>query len=349
MNLPSPAPRSAEWYALVVEPVLDAERPIIDTHHHFWEPDESPNGPYRLAELWADTGSGHYVERTVFLECHAQYRTEGPEHLRAVGETEYVARLATESRAAAHQVGDGTAPAVVSAIIGNADMRLGDSAALLETLDAHEVAGKGLFRGIRHAVAHDPHPEGGAAAAGEDPRLLLDDSFQAGGRLLGRRGLLYESWQFHTQLGDVLALAQAAPETTIIVDHLGGVLQRGWFRDRQDEVWTNWSRDTAALARLPNVHMKLGGLVQPSVGFDRRTAPRPLTSDELVAAHERFYQHAIDCFGATRCMFESNFPVDKASIGYRSLWNAFKKMTATLSPDDLHALFYGTAERVYRI
>ena len=205
-----PQPGSAAWYAQVEEPVIAAEQPLVDPHHHFWLPEhDSAWGSYELDDLWADTGSGHRVVKTVFIECHAHYRTTGPERLRPVGETEWVAGIAGESAA-------GTAgQAVVGGIVSFADLRLGER--LGEVLDAHEEAGAGLFRGIRHAGARHPQPDASYStpAVGAPAGLFLDSAFQEGVRLLGRRGYTYESWHYHTQQRDYRELALAAPDTTI--------------------------------------------------------------------------------------------------------------------------------------
>ena len=341
---PTPPPGSAAWYAQVEEPVVDPEQPLIDPHHHFWLPEHgSPWGSYGLDDLWADTGSGHRVVRTVFIECHAHYRTAGPEHLRPVGETEWVAGIAKASAA-----GVAAGRAAVGGIVSFADLRLG--AQLEGVLDAHEAAGAGLFRGIRHAGARHPAPEVAFRTPGTAPAdLFRDPAFRDGVRLLGRRGYTYESWHYHTQLRDYRELALAAPDTTIILDHLGYPLGTGPFQGRREEVFPTWQRDLAALAACPNVYCKLGGLAQPDNGFALHTARRPPTSDELISLQGRYYRHAIDCFGPARCMFESNFPVDKVSISYRVLWNAFKKLVAEFSAAERHAMLYGTAARVYRL
>jgi predicted TIM-barrel fold metal-dependent hydrolase len=94
---------------------------------------------------------------------------------------------------------------------------------------------------------------------------------------------------------------------------------------------------------------KLGGLAMPDNGFGWDKRGVQASSDELLAAQRHYYLHMLDCFGPERCMFESNFPVDKPSIAYRSLWNAFKKLTQAFSETEKDALFYGTAQRVYRL
>ena len=110
-----------------------------------------------------------------------------------------------------------------------------------------------------------------------------------------------------------------------ILDHFGTPLGYGAsFRGRGDAIFEGWKQHIAALAQCPNVVARLGGLAQPDNGFGWHEAARPPTSDELVAAHQRYYLHTIECFGVDRCMFESNLPVDRLSVSYPVLRNAFK-------------------------
>ena len=336
-----PIPGTDAWYAQVVEEIIEPERLIIDPHHHLWFAWGRGFSDYLLEDLWGDTESGHKIEKTVFIECHARYRGTGPDHLKPVGETEFVADIAAQSAAA-----DST-KAIIAGIISHADLTLGDT--LGEVLEAHEVAGKGLFRGIRHAGAYHPHPEEALIPGMYAPGLFLDKALQAGVRLLGQRGYTYESWHYHFQLRDFYALAKATPETTIILNHFGIPLGTKSYRNQREAIFQQWQGDIARLAECPNVFAKLGGLAMPDNGFGWHEAAKPATSDELVAAQKRYYLHTIESFGVDRCMFESNFPVDKLSISYAVLWNAFKKMVADFSEDEKHALFYGTAEKVYRL
>ncbi|MFC1532745.1 amidohydrolase family protein [Thermodesulfobacteriota bacterium] len=333
-----PNPGTEAWYAQVLEDIIEPGRPIVDPHHHLFS---RKNRSYLLENLWNDTESGHKIEKTVFIECHTSYRETGPDHLKPVGETEFVADIATQSAAA-----DST-KAVISGIISYANLTLGD--ALDEVLEAHEAAGEGLFRGIRHAGAHHPNPEEASIPGRYAPGLFLEEDFQAGVQRLGRRGYTYESWHYHTQLRDFYALAKAAPETTIILDHFGTPLGTKSFKNQREAIFQKWQDDIATLAKCPNVYAKLGGLAMPDNGFGWHEAAKPATSDELVAAQKRYYLHTIECFGVNRCMFESNFPVDKVSISYAVLWNAFKKMVADFSEGEKQALFYGTAAKVYRL
>ena len=333
-----PEPQTAEWLGSVTEEIIEPDRPIIDPHHHLWQ---TPTmwGTYELEDLWADTGSGHNVEKTVFLDCRSSYRQEGPERFRPIGETEYVAAVAEQS---ARQEGRAT----IAAIVSHADMLLGE--AVEEVLEAHEQAGRGLFRGIRHAGPHDTTGTLGNPGRGR-PCPYSNGDFRAGVSILGRLGYTYDTWHFHHQNRDFLVLARAVPGTTMVLDHFGTPLGVGVYAGRQEEIFEQWKVDIAAIAECANVVAKLGGLAMPDNGFGWDKAERPPTSDEFVAAQRRYYLHTIECFGPERCMFESNFPVDKLSISYHVLWNGLKKIASGFSEDEKQAMFYGTAERVYRL
>ena len=332
-------PRTDEWRSLVVEDIVEPERRIIDPHHHLWAR-VSFWGKYELPDLWKDTGSGHNVVKTVFIDCRSNYREDGPEHLRPIGETEYVAGVAEESEKNPNQ-------ATIAAIISHADMTRGASVA--EVLEAHEQAGKGRFRGIRHAGPHDTTGTLTNAGSGR-PCPYTREDFQLGVRTLGEMGYTYDTWHFFMQNQEYLQLAQSAPGTTMILDHFGTPLGVGAYANRQEEIFEQWSKDMAEIASsCPNVVAKLGGLAMPDNGFGWDKRETPPTSDEFAEAQKRYYLHTIECFGPDRCMFESNFPVDKLSISYQVLWNGLKKIVADFSEEEKDAMFYGTAARVYRI
>jgi predicted TIM-barrel fold metal-dependent hydrolase len=321
------------------EEVLEPDLRIVDPHHHLWTHD--PPGAYRIPELWADTGSGHRIEQTVFIQCGTNQRKDGPPELRSVGETEFVVEQAAESAR-------GPAGAArVSGIVAFADLALG--APVEPVLEAHLEAGDGLVRGIRTGAAWDetgtvwtPFPEG-------TPHIYTDATFREGFGLLAAFGLTYDAWNYHPQIPELTDLARAFPDTTIVLDHLGGVLGIGAYATNRAEVFDQWGKDLAALAECPNVVVKLGGMAMPLNGFGWEKRERPPTSDEFVKAQQPYYLHAIEHFGPERCMFESNFPVDKQSLSYRTLWNAFKKIAAGFSTDEKAAMFRGTAMRVYRL
>jgi predicted TIM-barrel fold metal-dependent hydrolase len=326
------------WLAQVEEPVLEPERRIVDPHHHLWHSAER-HGDYLVADLHRDTGSGHRVEATVFVECMSEYRTDGPPELRPVGETAFVAAQAAEAAAAGG--------ARIAAIVGFADLLLGD--AVEPVLAAHVAAGDGLFRGIRHAAGWDADASIRRSHTDPPADLYQRPAFRAGLRRLGATGLSFDAWSYHPQIPDLTAAARAAPDTQIVLDHVGGPLGIGAYAGRRDDVFLDWRAAISALAACDNVAVKLGGLAMPINGFGWHKRATPATSDELVAAHRPYYEHCLEVFGPDRCMFESNFPVDKQSVSYRVLWNGFKKIAAGLSEDEKDAVFRGTASRVYRI
>jgi predicted TIM-barrel fold metal-dependent hydrolase len=337
-----PDPGTREWLDQVIEPIVDPAREIVDPHHHLWR---LPGFEYVLDDLWADTSSGHNVVKTVFVECNAEYRETGPEYLKPVGETEFVRAVAAASRR--HPEAGTNGRAVISAIVAHADLTDGDH--LDEVLDAHESAAEGLFRGIRHAGARDPNPEA-LMIAGRAPEGLYGRSdFRRGVTRLGERGYTYDTWHYHHQNPAFAELARAVPGTTIVLDHFGTPLGVGPYAGKRAEIYERWRKDITAIAACPNVVAKLGGLAMPDNGFGWNTRATPATSDELVAAQQDYYLHTIDAFGPDRCMFESNFPVDRFSLSYPIYWNAMKKIAARFSEAEQTAMFSGTASRIYRL
>ena len=335
-----PTPGSQAWLNQVREEPIDPERPIIDPHHHLWE-SRGDWGGYLLGQLWADTGAGHNIRKTVFIECRANYRTDGPEHLRSVGEAEFVAGIARASR-------DGGGGAEIAGFVGHTDLRQPE-AVLREILAAFADAAPGIFRGIRHAGARDLNPQALVIPGRGAEGLYADADFRAGVALLGRLGHTYDTWHYHHQNPDFAALARAVPGTTLVLDHFGTPLGVGDYAGQREAIFSRWQHDIAEIARCPNVVAKLGGLAMPDNGFGWDSRALPANSDELVEAQGRYYRHTIDCFGPARCMFESNFPVDRRSLPYVSYWNAMKKIAAGYGADEQHAMFHGTAQRVYRL
>lgn len=332
-------PPNAAWLATqAVEPVLDPELPIIDTHHHLWE---RPNHRYLLDEFLADARTGHNLVATVFAECHAMYRAEGPEAFRPVGEVEFVAGMAAMSASGLY----GTTR-VAAGIVGFADLTLGDR--VQPVLEAHMRAGGGRFRGVRHSAAWDASPMiGNSRVTG--PHLMQQADFRAGLARLSALGLSLDAWVFHPQLDDVIALARAFPAATIIVGHVGGPLGYGPYTGRQAEVFAFWKTRITELATCPNVVMKLGGMMMRLAAYDYGTEPVPPSSEQLATLWRPYMETCIEQFGADRCMFESNFPVEKMGSGWATLWNAFKRIASGASAAEKRALFSETARRVYRL
>nr|WP_294513626.1 amidohydrolase family protein [uncultured Rhodopila sp.] len=323
------------------EEALEPDLPIIDPHHHFWH--TLHRGRYFLPDLLADIRGGHRIVATVFVECQAMYRQHGTAEMAPVGEVEFVNGIAAMS-ASGHY-----GPCrVAEGIVGYADLRAG--AGVREVLEAEIAAGGGRFRGVRQGAAWDGHETVGRFASRPvPPNLLLDPAFREGFAQLATLGLSFEAWQYHPQLPDAIDLARAFPDTTIILDHVGGVLGVGPYAGRRQEILAAWRKHIAALAQCPNVNVKLGGLGMTSFGFDFPEREVPPSSADLAAAWRHYIEPCIEAFGVDRCMFESNFPPDKQSCGYTELWNAFKRITAGASAGEKAALYSGTAARVYRL
>ena len=322
------------WLDQVGEEIVDPQRPIVDPHHHMWR------DRYVLEDLWGDTGSGHNVEKTVFIECRSEYRQEGPEHLRPVGETEFMAGVAKASR--------GHGRAEISAIVGYTDLSK-DPATVRAVCNAHRDASDGLFRGIRHGGAYEPGRTSLWGDPATQPDLYARQDFRTSVALLGEMGLVYETWHYHYQNPSFAEVARAVPETVMVLNHLGSPIGSGQSADQRQEILTQWKRDMLELAACENVTMKLGGLGMPTDHFGWHLRETPPTSDEVAAAQSDYYLHAIDCFGPGRCMFESNFPVDKLSMSYHVYWNAMKKIAAGFSESEKSMLFSRTAARVYNL
>ena len=332
-----------DWLALSSEPTLEPELPICDPHHHFWDfrSDRVPYQRYLLHELDDDIDSGHNVRSTVFIEARAMYRADGPQEMRPVGEVEFVQGLAAASASGLY--GPGRAAA---AIVGHANLNLGDR--VEPVLEALQAASPNRFRGIRHSVTWDPHPEVDNTA-GNTEGMLASDDFRAGARVLSRMGMSFEGWLYFPQLPELAEFAQAVPDLTIILNHIGGLVRVGTYAGMEDEVMAQWRSGIAAVAECPNVNVKLGGIGMPRTGFDWHARNKPAGSEELAESMTPLMDYCIEQFGPERAMFESNFPVDKVSYSYNVLYNAFKRLSSGYSAAERTAMFHDTATRVYRI
>jgi predicted TIM-barrel fold metal-dependent hydrolase len=326
-----------EWLGGCREAIIDPDLAIIDPHHHLWWNDPVP---YRFDDLLADLGSGHRIEATVYTEAGAMYRAGGPAHLRSIGETEYANGIAAMSAS-----GEFGPTRVCSGIIGHCELTLGDRSD--ELLAGHIAAGNGRFKGVRINAYFDEY-----VRMGEVPPdgLLRMTGFRAGFASLAPLGLVADVMVLHRQLSDVADLAQAFPETVIVLNHAGGPTLVGPYRDRRAEVRERWETGMQALAELPNVNVKLGGLANPFFcGIDFRSRPLPPTSQELADALRPWIEPVIEWFGPNRCMFESNFPADKVTCSYHVLWNAFKRLTTGCRAADKQDLFHDRAASAYSL
>jgi L-fuconolactonase len=339
------------------EAILEPELPIVDPHHHLWDRRSyatptvtehpfmtaiEPAKRYLLDELMADTGSGHNVIATVFLECGAFYKADGPEAMRCVGETEFVNGVAAMSASGLY----GDFRACVG-IQSRGDMSLGD--AVKPVLEAHIRAGGGRFRGVRNASSWDADPDVLGPLNRMTEGYYLSDAFRAGFKHLAPMGLVFDAWLLEPQLPDLIDLARAFPDTTIVLDHVGTPLGRGVYTGKLEERFRTWRDNIRELAKSPNVNVKLGGLAMAFCNFPSFLAEPRAPSEQLATEWRPYIETCIEAFGAERCMFESNFPVDMGACTYAVLWNAFKRLAAGASDSEKTALFSGTATKVYRL
>ena len=341
------------------EAILEPDLPIVDPHHHLWDRPAalieklppprhgfdhlirmSPR--YLFEELLADMTNGHNVVATVFMECGAMYRAGDPSPLRVTGETEFVNGIA--ARSASGLYGPSRACA---GIVGHVDLTLG--APSRDVLEAQIHAGNGRFRGIRHSCSSDADPDVLGPLSGRPGGLYLDKTFREGFAQLQPLGLSFDAWLVEPQLPDLISLARAFPGTEIVLDHVGTPLGIGAYSGRREERFGVWRDNIRELAKSPMVSVKLGGLAMPFCGFPSFMSQPAAPSEQLAREWSPYVETCIEAFGAERCMFESNFPVDLGSCSYATLWNAFKRIAAGASADEKTALFSGTAARVYRL
>lgn len=342
-----------------VEEIIEPDLAIVDPHHHLW--DRTPllgalpppkhgfdhilrrTPRYFLPELLADTGSGHNVRATVFLECGAFYRADGPAEMKPIGETEFVGGVAAMSASGLY--GETRACA---GIVGTADCTLGDGVA--RVLEAQIAAGNGRFRGIRQSASWDADddvlgPLGRRRPAG----FYRDAIFRAGFARLAPMGLTFDAWLLEPQLPDLIDLARAFEGTRIVLDHVGTPLGIASYAGRLQERFGVWRDNIKALAALPNVFIKLGGLAMPFPGFSSYMSEAPASSEDLAVEWKPYIETCIEAFGPARSMFESNFPVDEPTCSYATLWNAFKRLAKDCSAGEKAALFSGAASEFYRL
>ena len=328
-----------QWLARRSEDIIDPLLAIVDAHHHVWD---RPGNRYLLDEMLADTGSGHNIQATVFVQCRAMYRADGAPELRPLGEVEFANGIAAMSASGAY------GPArICAAIVGHADLRLG--ADVKKVLEAELAAGSGRFCGIRHVTTWDADAALVNPAIAVPRGLLSDTAFRKGYAQLGPLGLSFDAWLYHPQIDELCALARDYEDTTIVLDHLGSPLRVESYASKKDQVFADWSASIKRLASHPNVVVKLGGLGMSNCGFGFHQQAEPPSSETLAQTWRPFIETCIAAFGPERCMFESNFPVDKMSCSYHILWNAFKRLAAGMSDGERSSLFFGTAARVYKI
>ncbi len=338
-------PPDPDWLALhQPEEILLPDLEIVDAHHHLWDTPglASPGFRYLLPDFVQDLGSGHKVIATVYADCMSMYRADGPQHLRPVGETEFAVEIGAMSRSGQY------GPTQVNAgIVAYADLELGSP--VEEVLEAHIQAGNGRFKGIRYAANWDPDPGILHYQPNRRADLLKDRKVRDGLHKLKDLGLVYDSWTFFTQLDQLAEVADAEPDLQIVMNHCGGPLGYGPYADNKAEHFAAWKTSVLNVARRPNVACKLGGILGRGAAYDFINAPIPPTSLELAVCWRPWFETCIEAFGPERCMFESNYPVEKLGTSYSVLWNAFKRIAAYTSDEEIKQLFATTARRIYTL
>jgi len=324
---------NGEWLSGYKEEILEPEIKICDAHHHLWD---YPGYQYRSEELLEDISCGHKIVSTVYMECMWAYDRDAPEHLQSLGETKFV-------KGEQEKYQD-TACEINKCMVGNANLCHPQVA---EALDAHlEVYDR--FRGIRHATGWHASDEIPGTHMGAGKGLMAEKVFRSGLGELFKRNLSFDAWIYHNNIVELADLSSAFPDGVFILDHCGGPLGIGPYEGKRDEVFKEWSEAIAELSQRENVFVKIGGLNMQLNGFAWETKANPPTSDELTEATRPYYLHCIEQFGPERCMWQSNFPVDKVSCSYDVLWNSFKKICNGFSEDEKAWLFHDTAAKVYR-
>ncbi|WP_143277007.1 amidohydrolase family protein [Bordetella genomosp. 12] len=334
-------PIRESWLATTIEAAIDPETPIVDAHHHLWHKQDAPS--YLLPQMQADiASSGHNIVATVAVEARHNYRDDLGPALAPLGETEQAVGVGTTCRDT-----DPDGPAIAAAIVGYVDLSLGAEAGAL--LDRHIEVAQGRFRGVRNTSAWHADPAARGSVILPPPGLLYDRKFRQGIKELTRRNLVFEAWMYHTQLGELVDLARDNPETRIVLNHQGGPIGFGPYAGCRAEVFRDWTHFMRRLAEYPNIRVKLGGMGMLMAGFRFHENARAPTSAELAAAWSPYMTSCIELFGAQRCMFESNFPVDKGTASYGVVWNAFKRIIHAYSADEKRDLLGRNARDLYSL
>jgi L-fuconolactonase len=326
----------------VREKALEPDLPIIDTHHHLWTtPPFAGLVPFPIEQLAKErAASGHDVVASVFVDCQTGYLQEGPPELRVIGETRTI-----EAQASAADRAGPMTRGLAAGIVSRADMRLGHN--VQRVLEAHVAESPARFRGIRHMAPW--HPGMNFFNLDTTEHMMRSEAFCQSVGCLAKLGLTFDAWVVFTQIDDVAYLARAVPDATIILDHTGTPLGVDPYVDRGAEVFTVWKRKMADLAACSNVVVKLGGLLIHNTGLAPQAHSGPTSSAEAAAAIRHYVLTAIELFTPARCMFESNFPIDRMHVSYGTLWNTFKLLTRDFSRGERETMFAGTARRVYRL
>jgi len=338
-------PVRTDWLAATREEVLDAAMPIVDSHHHLYD---RPGARYLFEDLLRDISDGHNVRATVIVQARSMLRAGCPPHLQPLGETEFANGVAAMSASGLY--GDAR---VCAGIVGFADLALGD--AIRPVLERHialaggAAADGGRFRGVRQSLTWDGDSALTNPAYPTSRDMMESREFRQGFAHLAPLGLSFEGWAFFHQLPQLARLARAFPDTPIVLNHCGGIVRIAGYTGRGDEVFSQWKRGVMDLAGCPNVMVKLSGLGMRLGGFGFENGERAPDSQALARAWRPWIDTCIEAFGPARCMYGSNFPVDKGSYAYRTGLNALKRLTAPLARADREDIFWRSAARFYKL
>jgi len=328
-------PVDEAWLALSSETRIEPDIDIVDSHVHLWDFSD----PNYFADSYIRDAKSAGISSSVYVDCTMAYREDGPVELEPVGEVEFAYAQANTSP---HDV------SVAAGIIGWADLTLGKDVG--HVLDALEVAGRGHFRGIRTRATYDLDTAAGYGALGVGPSHILRSDFMLGAEQLHAQGHVLDLYAFHTQLNEVADLARALPGLPIILNHIGGPLGVGRYADIGEQVFADWAQGMTDVASCPNVQVKLSGFAISRIAIvPLHARERPYSSMEVAEFCKPWVDHCLSAFGAQRCMFGSNFPVDKVATPMLTLVNAMKHLTSHLSHSDRQDFFASNARRVYKI
>lgn len=329
-----------EWLALHREAPLQPELPIIDAHHHLWD---RQTGRYLTHEFSDDIQtSGHRVVSSVYVQCRSMLRRDGSETLKPLGEIEFASGIAAMFASGHYANALGC-----EAIIGGLSLLAGD--AMQPAIERAIALSGGRLRGMRNPLAWHPDPRVTSSPVTPPAGLAQSAPFRRGAACLARHALSLDVWVYHTQLEEIADLAREIPTLQIVIDHCGGPVGVGPCSERDPDMFQQWRNGMRRLAELPNVCVKISGFGMTVRGFHFAAAETPPDSQMLAQAWMPWFETIVSLFGAERCMFASNFPVDKGMFSYGVFWNACKRLAQQASPDEQAQLFWRTAATCYRL
>ena len=336
-------PVRQEWLNQLIEDPILPNIPIIDPHHHLWD---VGFGRYYIEELLEDiNSSGHNIVSTVYIMSSSNtkiYSKDGLEEFKPLTEIEF----ATSEGKRADLIPNNRVK-VNASIVGSVDLTYGNK--LKPVLEKAVNISEGRLKGIRMLLASHTDPRISSGAVKSDLGLMLHPNFIDGAKCVQDANLSLDFWIYHTQLNEMEKIARALPDLTIILNHIGGPIHIGEYEGKQAATHREWRSAMMRLSRIPNINVKLGGLGMAVNGAKFHNSKFPPNSVQLSDVWKPWIYETIDMFGFDRCMFESNFPVDKGSCSYGALWNAFKIIAKDMSDDEINKLFSKNAAKIYKI